>query len=624
MINGKKIAAVCTSRIYDTQQFLFIKKLGEKLCAENIGLMIFALNMDLYWEEDTVTPETEIFSNVPMNLIDILVIMDEKIKSKRVSEHLIRRASARSVPVIVVDGDYDNTISVKYDYAKGFEAVVRHIIEHHGAKKPFMLAGLPNNRFSDERIEIFKRVIEENGIEFNPSMFDYGDFWATPARKAMTARLESDRISEEGLPDAVICANDIMAINAEDVIKKAGYRVPEDIMVSGFDGYDEVNFCSPRITTASCDYAGLAAAVCECIIGCVLHGKKENKKVAPILLPNGSCGCPNKEAPNEILARFNSSFYRFQDDIPMLYNVTVAMQMSGSVEEAAGKMKNERMHDVHCFVYSSCFETERNYFQTPLLKSESNKLSLFFSDYDLGSPMKELDNIFLHEWLTAMLANNTPLIFNELSYLEKPLGLICYSFKDYYIIDYAKTAIITNTVAMGIGGFINTVYQRALSDQLARTYRRDQLTGLYNRAGFLNALERLKNDESRLNRELTVIMADLDGLKIINDTYGHKAGDTAIAEAAAVLKECCPDNALCVRFGGDEMMAVIPEECNAKAIFGAIDSKLSELKHDFRVELSCGAFVTKLTGKFDITEAIKQADAEMYINKRARKRRAQK
>lgn len=615
MIGGKKIAAVCTSRIYDPQHFLFIKDLSEQLCAKNIGLMIFALNMDLYWEEDTITPETEIFSNVPMNLIDTLVIMDEKIKSRRVSTDLIQRATARNVPVIVVDGDYENTISVKYDYAKGFESVVRHIIEHHGAKKPFMLAGIRGNAFSDERIEIFKKVIAENGIDFKPSMLDYGEFWATPSRKAITEMLERGDI-----PDAVICANDIMAINAEDVIKKFGYHVPEDIMVSGFDGYDEVSFCTPRITTASCDHGALADAVTRCILECVFHGGCENVLVPPVLLPNSSCGCPDKEAPSEALIRFNNSFYRFQDDIPMFYAITAAIQMSGSIEEAAEKLKHKRMHDVHCFVYSSCFDTERNYFQTPLLKSESNKLSMFFSDYGLGSTMKEVDDVFLDEWLTALFENNTPLIFNELSYLEKPLGIICYSFKDYYIIDYAKTASVTNTVAMGIGGFINTMYQRSLSDKLARTYRRDQLTGLYNRAGFLNALDRLKTDESYAGCELTFIMADLDGLKTINDTYGHKAGDIAIAAAAAVLKECCPENALCVRFGGDEMLALIPGECKAENIFGAIENRLNSLDHKFRVAVSCGAFVTRLTPEFDITEAIKQADAKMYVNKRARKR----
>ena len=59
-------------------------------------------------------------------------------------------------PAIVIDGDYEDTIHVSFDYGAGFEQIARHIIEDHHAKHPHMMAGLPNNVFSDERIKIFR------------------------------------------------------------------------------------------------------------------------------------------------------------------------------------------------------------------------------------------------------------------------------------------------------------------------------------------------------------------------------------------------------------------------------------------------------------------------------------
>lgn len=615
MFKDKKIAALCTSRVYDPQRYQYIRELSNNLRRQDIYLMIYSLNSDLYWQEDTYFPEAEIFDIIPFDMIDVLVIMDENIKCKRISRSLIKQAKNKNVPVVVVDEKYEDIPSVIFDYAAGFEKVVRHIIEHHGAKKPHFMAGLEGNFFSDERIEIFKKVIAENGIEFKPSMLSYGDFWAGSAREAMKKVLDSGDI-----PDAVICANDIMAINAADVIKTEGYRIPQDIMVSGFDGYDEVNYFIPKITTASCGSDILAEAVSRSISEIIKTGKCEDIRVEPVFMPHGSCGCEdNPDFSKNALTRFNNGYYRYQDDIRILYDISAAMQMSTTPYDAASKLAQPITHDIHCFVYSSCFDTERNYFQNPLLKSEKYKFSLFYSAYNIGSVLQTLDRDFIAEWMDTVLQYNSPIIFNELDYLDKPLGFVCYTFKEYDITDFAKTASITNTVSMGLGGFINAMYQKYLADKVARTYRRDQLTGLYNRAGFSVELDKITENDENKGKKLTVIMADLDGLKLINDTYGHEAGDTAIADAAFVLKSSCPDHTVCVRFGGDEMLALVPGELDTDKLFRTIDEKLSKKTHEYTVSLSCGAYVTTIDRKFDITDAIKQADENMYYNKRRRK-----
>ena len=69
-------------------------------------------------------------------------------------------------------------------------------------------------------------------------------------------------------------------------------------------------------------------------------------------------------------------------------------------------------------------------------------------------------------------------------------------------------------------------------------------------------------------------MCDLDGLKNINDTQGHLAGDRAIAAVAEALKSTCPEDAICVRFGGDEMLAFIMGDCECDSIIAEIREKL--------------------------------------------------
>ena len=170
-------------------------------------------------------------------------------------------------------------------------------------------------------------------------------------------------------------------------------------------------------------------------------------------------------------------------------------------------------------------------------------------------------------------------------------------------------------------------YQQYLFEKLENMYKYDHLTGLYKRQGFTNALAKLKEDLKDDKKPLTVIMADLDGLKYINDTFGHSAGDNAIAVTAAALKEACPEDALCLRFGGDEMLAFVVGGCRTDGILQSIKNKLDEYNAssglEYEVHASCGEYQTVLDKKSDMEELVKKADMAMYENKRVSKRESE-
>ena len=161
-------------------------------------------------------------------------------------------------------------------------------------------------------------------------------------------------------------------------------------------------------------------------------------------------------------------------------------------------------------------------------------------------------------------------------------------------------------------------YQQYLLAKVEKMYKVDSLTGLLNRLAFHEAYEKMRLDPEKTGAPLTVIMADLDHLKKINDTLGHEAGDKAIATVAAALKASCPENSLCVRFGGDEMLAFIADQCDTDEILNKIKTICEEKSNEFgyRVSASCGAYVTVLTPQMNVDEVIKRADEQMYVIKR--------
>jgi len=108
--------------------------------------------------------------------------------------------------------------------------------------------------------------------------------------------------------------------------------------------------------------------------------------------------------------------------------------------------------------------------------------------------------------------------------------------------------------------------QRALVAQLRRRAATDPLTGLTNYGQLVDVLELELQRSRRTGRELTVLLLDLDGLKRINDTCGHLAGNRALSRVARILLSSCRLIDTPARFGGDEFAVVAPETCAVAAL----------------------------------------------------------
>lgn len=142
----------------------------------------------------------------------------------------------------------------------------------------------------------------------------------------------------------------------------------------------------------------------------------------------------------------------------------------------------------------------------------------------------------------------------------------------------------------------------------------DQLTNLYNRAFFDLELKRLDTEEQL---PLTMIVIDVNGLKLINDIYGHLVGDQLIKSAAEVLKSSLRGEDVLARFGGDEFVVILPQTSKevAEKIVDRINKKSDEVKvKDTILSLGIG-FATKNNSDQEITDVFNIADDNMYQDK---------
>ncbi len=610
MIGGKKLIALCTYRIYGVPEFAFLSELARVMPLNDCYLFIYAMNSELGMDGNDMA-ETEVFNLIPYDRTDVVVIMDEKIKNRDVVLGIIEKAGENNVPVIVADGEYEGTSCVKFDYAGGFEKVVRHVIEDHEVKRPHIMAGFRNNAFSDERIAVFRKVIEENGFTFDESMVSYGDFWAIPCRAAAKELLE-----REVLPDAIVCANDIMAINVCDIFTEAGVRIPEDVLVSGFDGIDEAFQAKPGITTSKCNQKLMADAVMDTIVRVLAGERCVEKKIPPTFIPNESTGCDRTELRKKAaVAELNNSFYHHEDELHVMQSIISRLMMGKDVVGSIRFMKRTMGRHACVVVEDSCFDLENNFFYEDVEKG--TRIVIYDAYKSIEKPYP-YDPQELVPHLDEIMKAGGPVIFNSLIYMAKSPGFVCYSFPDVELIDYNRTPNLTNCFEMSFGGYVVNRHQDYLREKIRQMYQNDALTGLYNRLAFISRMEDVLKDPEVMGQKLTVIVLDLNGLKQINDNLGHLSGDAAIKAVAVALKASCPGSAICVRIGGDEMLSVIIGECDTEAIRADIEKHLasSESELGFPVSASIGTYSDVFDEKLDINKIIGLADERMYEMKK--------
>jgi diguanylate cyclase (GGDEF)-like protein len=163
--------------------------------------------------------------------------------------------------------------------------------------------------------------------------------------------------------------------------------------------------------------------------------------------------------------------------------------------------------------------------------------------------------------------------------------------------------------------------RKLLEDKLRSLSLTDELTGLYNRRALFSYGEYAAKAANRGGKELCLLYADLDNLKVINDELGHKEGDKAIVNIARLLKNNFRESDIVARLGGDEF-AIVPVEANSESL-DLINERLnrrleehnSTVLDSYKLALSIGKACSDSANTFSIDELLDIADRSMYEHK---------
>lgn len=210
------------------------------------------------------------------------------------------KSLGQNTPVILLAGEERGYSSVAINNKSGIEEVIVHLIEHHNCKKIGFVSGpIETNQDARERLEVYTQTMDTHGLESTDDWVVYGNF-------SEYCEEECERLLERH-PDveAIVCANDQMAVGVYNVLEKHGLIPGKDILVTGFDNSPVAMLLEPHLTTVKADTKELAyRAMMECAK--VVEKNEVKAYVDSKMLTHSSCGCGSNmydEAEGEAMAR---------------------------------------------------------------------------------------------------------------------------------------------------------------------------------------------------------------------------------------------------------------------------------------------------------------------------------
>lgn len=432
-----------------------------------------------------------LFDYAQLNDIDVFVVCMGTIASNISAERRLEFLMQFDKPVIVVAAKTEGFPNVYYDNRTGLKAGVRHLIEEHGRKNIGFVSGPATSEDSRERLAAYREALEESGIAYNENYVVYGNFTEYSEETVYSLMTKHPNL------DAVVFANDMMAVGGYRVFKELGLDVGEDISVLGFDDSACALTLEPNLSTIKVDPAELAY---QAIVNAeaFLNGDINEIVIPSVPVIRASCGCRK---------RYVADF-----------------EIEGSL-----MFDNERKEEVLESIYEYLLGRNMNQPGTKALKiSISEFYTFLLQGIVLAEPHEQEFRRLFHMMRNILYMNLEPYtnmsklirlfgsIYNTLRGAlkdEKSLRLLNENYYMLYadIVAYQDTVFISKETEADILNYIATSFTRdimnfTIGDDRAYFSIMEKLSSLHYRSAYLclfpEKVIRRKNEECEIPKDI--------------------------------------------------------------------------------------------------------------------------
>lgn len=582
--------------------------------------------------------EYNIFSLADFDLLDAVVVVSIPLviegNTDRVQQLGQMLKEKYRGPVVSLDFPVCDYPVVHTDDYMAFREIARHVSLKHGCDKIMCLTGPENHPVAQTRLRAVRDELSDEGKELPGDRVVFGDFWY-PSGTQLAERILSGEVE---MPQAVICTSDHMAISLVNRLTAGGVKVPEQVIVTGYDATPEsvmnpivITSYTPRVVTAAQQAINYLKEILEpCVPTAPCDAMLEDHFSIGF-----SCGCPcnfsmitSRLTGNMMMTkrdfertdiRNNADIWNFLESY-MLENLT----RSRSVAECMDAIYHRAYLMSPYDHFHLCLRQDWLDPDARLETGYPDKMRYVIHNVPEQSPLYKNsvrwysdDDSHLFETkrlLPALEEEHVPsaFFFAPVHFVNDTLG--------YGVLQVSlESGIIPTEVCRNWIRTVSTALQMMRTrEKLQAASYTDVFTGLYNRRGMFEKLKELTESESvSPDAMILAYVVDMDDLKTVNDTYGHNEGDRAISIISDVLKEVTAGNEIAVRAGGDEFFLLCIGDYDMKSARGRSDEILRRLREKsaglpYEISVSVGFCLRNRRDVHKIEEVFHDADAAMY------------
>lgn len=618
----RKRIGVFMGEVTQEQQEIILNAVFEKASSVNYDVFVFC-NFGAYGDNVLHTQGQKNVVAVPdIAALDGIIVAEDTFDIEGMGAELrTYLKKTATCPVVYLRAAYEEGYSVLVSDGEAIAEMTEHFIVHHGFRDICYMSGPYDSEDAMNRFKSFMKVMENAGIEVKEHMVFEGDYWRAKGKMAVDWFMEG----RDTYPQAIICANDYMALSICEELQSRGVRIPEDVCVSGYDDILESRCYRPGLTSISVPFARMGEKAVEIIHNVNNHVHQERiEYLKPVFKYRKSCGCGEQGGGEDLSWLLTKNYYQ-GDDMKQVVFMNSEFQDTFEEEDYL-RVAEKYLLNVRCEKAYLCICDRADEIEALANESEYTERMILKRIFTREEKAVKCEIHFDRKELLpkAILKNEEAkgyLLF-PLHYGNKCFGYMVFWFEKEWPYSYIQAYLMG--LATAIEG-ANMHQELSSLEKIKNLYHKDPLTGLYNRRGFERHLRSLYERYEDENKYLSIASIDMNGLKHINDNYGHAEGDEALCRLGGVLEGLINNEEVCARTGGDEFLVVLysdSRERDAKFIkefMLAMQEEEKKMQKPYPFSASIGICGFREAEAVSLMACMQLADKRMYDQKRKTK-----
>ena len=617
----KKLALLCSGWAYNfVQEFIN----GMKAVLEPNSTDIYVFSCYSYSEHSGYLNYTgfSIYKLINYEDYDGIIILSDLINNARVLEKERLRILESKKPAVSINLPLKGISCIRLDNYNGAYDVIEHLFKHHHLKNIAHVAGKESAVDFAERYKAYRFAHSDHNVKLNM------DYVFTIDKSSYNDAYEFGMNffkSEKPLPEAFVCANDLIALGLINAAHECGINVPDQLKVVGYDNIPVGKSSVPALTTVKSNTEILGSEAVKYIFS--NNGETENINIKSTAVFRNTCGCEYKIDPYEQAKLSTNLISDTKTKDEFLNHLQIMDDVFTEATDVFTLLTNLELYFSKSHLFEGtdfCIFMKTDWSSILINSEETLPLNLSY-----GTSVQSIVSIQGGVKYPREIIAIRDLVPAKMHTPENNIFLFFPIYNHSYVHGYYVTKnnfeLVNNHFGYNwtrnFGNSIERFRKRNMykqqSQQLLRLSTRDALSGMLNRIGLEKLAKPFYAQNKKMGLTTVLFFVDINKMKLINDNFGHLHGDLAVKTIAAAIMEVIPKTWLPIRYGGDEFL-IVGNSKNYKGedycaiITNRIAQKTAIMQLPYNLSASVGTYSVPANSPLTLEEAVEKVDDIMY------------